>query len=80
MDKLFTNRDSDYLQYEGYGMKELTVTIKGAEQTYKQKFLIYEDFTFDENDSVIKKCIDEALANAKIDPEDIKVRALLVVK
>jgi len=60
---------------------ELTVTIKGDEQTYKEKFLVYEKFYFDENDEVIKNCIQDALSKAKIEGDiDIKVRGLLVVK
>jgi hypothetical protein len=59
---------------------ELTVTVKGEESTYKQKFLLYEDIMWAEDDAVIKKCVDEALSNAKIEPEDIKVRALLVMR
>jgi len=60
--------------------KEITVTIKGSESSYKQKFLVYENVSWEENDPVIRKCIDEALQNAKIEPEDIKVRGLLVFK
>ena len=56
---------------------ELTVTIKGSESSYKQKFLVYEKFTWSEHDPVIKQCVDEALANAKIEPENIKVRSLI---
>ena len=59
---------------------ELSITIKGDEQTYKQKFLIYDQFMWLETDPIIKNCIDEALSNTKIEPEDIKVRGLLVVK
>ena len=59
---------------------ELTVTIKGEDRTYKQKFLLYEEFKWDENDTVIKQCVDEALLSAKIEPDDIKVRALLVLR
>lgn len=61
-------------------MTELTVTIKGAESSYKQKFLIYDEFSWSENDPMIKKCVEEALESAKIEPEDIKVRALLQLR
>lgn len=61
-------------------MTELTVTIKGAESSYKQKFLLYDSYSFNENDPVIKQCVEEALANAKIEPEDIKVRGLLQLR
>ena len=33
-------------------MKEITVSIKGDESTFKQKFLSYEIFKFDESDPV----------------------------
>lgn len=61
-------------------VKELTVTVKGDEQTYKQKFLIYEALCMDGEDPIIKKYVDEALSNSKIEPTDIKVRALLVMR
>ena len=64
----------------GFSMNEITVTIKGEESTYKQKFLVYEDFCWNENDRVIKDCVEQALSNSKIEPEDIKVRALMVMK
>ena len=59
---------------------ELTVTIKGEERTYKQNFLLYEEFKWSEEDPIIKQCVEEALANAKIEPDDIKVRGLLVLR
>lgn len=62
-------------------MTELTVTIKGSEQTYKQKFMLYDTFTWDYNDPTIKNCVQEARANAKIeDVDDIKVRAFIQIK
>lgn len=59
---------------------ELTVTIKSVEASYKQKFLLHDLYTLSSADPVVKHCIDETLANSKIEPEDISVRALLVVK
>ncbi len=56
---------------------EMTVTIKGVESTYKQSFLIYEDFTWSEDDPFVKQCVEEALNISKIEPEDIKVRGLI---
>jgi len=58
-------------------MTELTVIIKGAESSYKQKFLIYETFTWTESDPTIKQCVEESLSNTKIDPETIMVRATI---
>lgn len=59
---------------------ELTVTVKGEEQSYKQQFLIYEEMMWSEDDPTIKTCVEEALSNAKIEPVDIKVRALMVLR
>ena len=61
-------------------MIELTVSIKGVECSFKHKFLIYEEVYLSEQDPIVKTCIEEALSTAKIVPEDIKVRALLIVK
>ena len=59
---------------------EITVTIKSDESTYKQKFLEYETFSFSQDDPVIKSHVAEALSNAKIEPDDIKIIAKLQVK
>lgn len=59
---------------------ELTVSIKGDDSTYKQKFLIYEDFNMKHDDPIIQDCIKQSLEIAKIIPEDIKIRAMLQVQ
>lgn len=56
---------------------EITVSVKGEDRTYKQNFLVYEQVTWNDSDPVLKKCINEALSNAKIEPEKIVVRARL---
>jgi hypothetical protein len=61
-------------------MSEITVTIKGEDSTYKQEFIIYEEFTWSEDDPTIKACIQEALDKSKIEPIDIKVRGLIQIK
>ena len=61
-------------------MIELTVTVKGEESSYKQKFLCYELVTMSLDDPIIKDCVAQALANSKIEPEDIKIRVLMVVE
>lgn len=61
-------------------MKEITVTIKGEESSYKQKFLEYRDFVCHEDDEVVKELIQAALSNSKIEPIDIKFRILMVMK
>lgn len=61
-------------------MIEITVTIKGEESTFKQKYLCYEEFIFSENDPYIQNLVKQALDSAKIEPVDIKVRALIQYK
>lgn len=64
-------------------MTELTITIKTEESTYRQKFLLYKTYTMDASDPVIRECIQQAQQALKCEPdmiEDIKVRALLVIK
>ena len=58
-------------------MIELTVTIKGEESSFKQKFLLYDKFQCHQDDPIITNCVETALSNAKIEPIDIKVRALM---
>lgn len=61
-------------------MTELYITIKADERSYKQKFLVYEEFIWSENDPVIQGLVKEALENAKIEPHEdvnIKIRALI---
>lgn len=61
-------------------LTELFVTIKSEESSFKQKFLLYDDFKWHSQDPTVKKCVEEALSNAKIEPTDITVRALLVMR
>jgi hypothetical protein len=60
--------------------KEVTVILKDAERTCRQKFLIYEDFCLKHDDPVINMCIESARKNFDGDPDDIQVRVLLVVR
>ena len=54
---------------------EIKIKIKGDESHFTQKFLNYEQFVFNENDPEIKKCIEEALSNSKIDDPEIVLYA-----
>ena len=58
---------------------ELTVTIKDSERSYKQKFLVYEDVAFSEDDKIIQQCINEAKVNFKGEPEDVIIGAKMVM-
>lgn len=60
-------------------VKEITITVKGEESTYKQKFLEHRDFRIHEDDPVIKEMVSLTQSNSKIVPEEIKVRVLLVL-
>jgi len=55
-------------------VSEVTVSIKDEEKTLKKKFLIYEQFIVSENDSTIKACIEEVLANFIGEPAKVTVK------
>ena len=59
---------------------ELTVTCKDSERTTKQKFLLYDKFQFDQQDPIIMRCIHEAVEKFNGEPEDVKIRAMMVVQ
>lgn len=61
-------------------VSELTVTIKDEEKTLKTKNLIYDTYTTDENDPVIKECIERTLENFDGEPIDITVNIKLEVQ
>ena len=61
-------------------MKELSVSIKFEESTYKQNFLLYEKFEFDEDDPTVIQCVEETFAstnNDECDIVDVKVKGVL---
>lgn len=55
-------------------MYELTVILRDDERTYRQKFLAYSQFTVNENDDYILKCVEEAKKNFDGEPEEIMVK------
>ncbi len=55
-------------------MNELTVILKDSDRTYRQKFLIYEDYSVSCNDPLICMCIDEAKKNFDGEPENIQIK------
>lgn len=63
---------------------ELTVTIRGEGRTNKREFLQYESITFDPmnpmSNSVVEQCVKESLEEFKGEADDIKIRALMVLK
>lgn len=61
-------------------MTELTVILKDTERTYRQKFLIYEDYTATDTDPIILQCIDDAKKNFQGEPEDIQIKISLEIQ
>lgn len=61
-------------------MSELTVILKDDERTYKQKFLIYEDYSVVHDDPAILHCIEEAKKNFDGEPESIQVKIHLEIQ
>lgn len=53
---------------------DITVTFKGDEQRYSQKFLTYDAVTCHYEDPVIKNCIEEAKKSYKGIVEDIQIK------
>lgn len=74
---------SDISEYIQLDATELTVSIKTEDATFKKKFLLYEGYYLDHRDPVIRRCIDECLAELKgvVESDDItiKVRASLEI-
>lgn len=61
-------------------MNELTVILKDSDRTYRQKFLIYENYSVSEDDSVIRMCIEEAKKNFEGEPENIQIKIHLEIQ
>jgi hypothetical protein len=61
-------------------MTEITVILKDSDRTYRQKFLIYESYSPNENDPVILNCIQEAKKNFEGDPESINIKIYLEIQ
>jgi len=61
-------------------MSELVVILKDCDRTYRQKFLIYEDFSVSFSDTVICSCIEEAKKSFDGDPDDIQIKIHLEVQ
>lgn len=54
--------------------KEVTVVIKGTDSTYRQKFLVYENFVMEPGSPVLKSLILDAQEAYKGEIDEIKVR------
>ena len=64
----------------GDAMTELTVVLKDDHRTYRQKFLIYENYTMSDDDDVIRMCITEAKKNFEGDPESIQIKVHMEIQ
>ena len=61
-------------------MSELTVILKDSDSTYRQKFLIYEQYSMSDDDPVIRMCIEEAKKNFEGEPESIQIKIHLEIQ
>lgn len=60
---------------------EISITIKDEEKRrLTREFLIYETVTMMPEDPVIMKCLEECLEEFKGEPDDIKVKATMVLR
>jgi hypothetical protein len=58
----------------------LEVIVKDEQRRLRRDFLIYEPFTMHENDDTISKCVKETVDEFKGEPDDIKLKASMVLK
>lgn len=54
---------------------ELTVHLKGEDQSYRKKYLCYEQATISQTDPIIREMIEEAKKEVKFEVEEIRVKA-----
>lgn len=54
--------------------KEIVVTIKGDDNTYKQKFLVYDEFILEPGSPVLKDLVAEAQSSYRGEVNEIKVK------
>lgn len=59
---------------------EIMVAIKDEEKTLRTKYIIYETYQADENDPIIKDCIEKTLENFDGTPDSIKVTITLEIQ
>ncbi len=56
---------------------EITVIIKDEEKSLRKKFPIYDPYQVDQNDPVIKDCVEETLKIFDSEPMNIVVKITL---
>jgi len=61
-------------------MNELTVILKDEARTYRQKFLIYEEYVVSCDCALIRDCIEAAKKNFEGEPDSIQVKIHLEIQ
>lgn len=59
---------------------ELVITIKDSEKTLRKEFLIYEPVSMCMDDPHIVRCVNSLREEFKGTPDDIKVKASMVLQ
>ncbi len=59
---------------------ELTVTIKDEEKTLRTKYALYDEYSINENDPIIKDCIEKTLENFDGEPSDITINIKIYIE
>jgi len=61
-------------------VSELTVIVKDSERTFRMKHLIYDDYSVNDNDPIIKKCVDDTLVQFHGEPESVNIKISLEIQ
>lgn len=61
-------------------MSELTVILKDCDRTYRQQFLIYEQYYVAVDDPIILSCIEQAKKSFQGEPETVQVKIHLEIQ
>lgn len=59
---------------------EITVIVKDEEKSLRYKYLVYEPYTVDPLDPIIKDCVDKAIENFSGVPSDVNVKIHLEIQ
>lgn len=54
-------------------VSELVIVVRDGEKTLRSKHLIYDTYTTDEMDPVIKSKVDDAIKNFAGEPDSVKI-------
>jgi len=59
---------------------ELKIILKDSERTLSKEWLIYEIVSMSPKDETIQRCLKEIRDEFKGEPEDIKVKSIMVIQ